>query len=135
MANKLHEIFVKNGGAIMAVDTTSGPESVLSNKIIGTSTPPPIKIPAMSFHVKSNGDLEWYTEPQQNTVELIAEEIIDRNLLSITDATSLDKYIKTQLAQKIAQKIIEEDLIEIYSDLDINSNIQRFKAKIKFVQE
>ena len=86
------------------------------------------------FSVKPNGDVEWRTEPL-NEVTLVAEESIDHALVIGRDQNDLDKYVKTQLAEQLAKKMIEEDLIEIYSDFDIELNVHKFKAKVKIVQE
>lgn len=159
MANKLKEIFVKNGGDMKVtcegnvfVEGEDGKEIVVpmsspSESLSGSMTlEAPILTPIMlkpsptpmvqkaTFTMKANGDVEWKTEPLKE-VTLVAEEAIDRDILLNTDAASLDEYIKTRLAQQIAQKMIEEDLIEIYSDFDLDFDVQRFRAKVKFVQE
>ena len=83
--------------------------------------------------IKSNGSIEWRLN-SQNVVELLAEEIIDRDLIRNANPNDIDRYIKDNLARKLADKMIEEDLITIYSDLDID-NTQTFRAKVKIVQE
>jgi len=155
MANKLKEIFVKNGGDIRVntegdvyVEGEDGLDLVMKPSVsfgVPSRTINSSLLEALTeqtstseynsiFKIKANGDLEWKTEPH-NIVELTAEETIDRELLLTTTAADLDQHIKTQLAQKIAQRMIEEDLIDIYSEIDINSNTQQIKAKVKFVQE
>lgn len=91
-------------------------------------------LPKIAFKVRANGDIEWYTD-SSNTVTLSVEEEIDHNMIVSSNPTDMDKHIRQTLARKLADKLIEEDLIEISSAFVNDTNTQRFQAKVKIVQE
>lgn len=88
-----------------------------------------------SFSMNSSGVCTW-SNPQK-PVELYVEQEVLEDLLRSQDASFMDKYIKEELAKKLAQKMIEEDLIKI----DVDDNpwgelcTKRFSTKVKFIQE
>lgn len=159
MANKLREIFVKNGGDMkvtcdgnayiegengeeLMIPLPSPAESLNTSMTLEAPTLTPIMLKPSptpltqkaTFTMKANGDIEWQTEPLKE-VTLVAQENIDHDLVIRGDQNDLDKYVKTQLAEQLAKKMIEEDLIEIYSDFDVEFNVHKFRAKVKIVQE
>lgn len=74
------------------------------------------------------------TPVRQNIIELVAEETVDSTFIK-NDPTGMDKYIKAELALKLANKMIDEDLITIYHEYDISTTEEKFRAKVKIIQE
>jgi hypothetical protein len=74
------------------------------------------------------------TEPKLNTVELEVKETINTDVIH-QDPSKAEEYVRRDLAQKLAEKLIEEDLIQIYADFMIDPGETEFRAKIKVVQE
>ncbi len=70
---------------------------------------------------------------KQPEIIIQAEHIIDYKFHG--DQTEQDKYIKAELAQKIAKQLIDEDLIQIQVDDDPASLNKRVRAKVKIIQE
>ena len=68
-------------------------------------------------------------------VTLQTESIIDHDKLIHISPNELDIYIKKELAQKIAEQLVNEDLIKIETAYDTNVNIQKVRATVKVVQE
>lgn len=91
--------------------------------LLNLFTPPPISSGCCSFSF-----------PKEKTVDLIAEQTVDTMLIR-DDPASMERYIRNELAQKLAKQLIEEDLIQIQSCEDIEHMNTRFRAKIKVVQE
>jgi hypothetical protein len=136
MANKLHDIFVKNGSTIKMNE--EGPEMVCTyngGEVKGKDAAELLKLLSYSsgFNMSSTGFSAW-SASKPNTVELIAEEVVDTALCR-SDPAGMDEYIRTTLARKLADAILKEDLIEIQSDFCIDTNEQKFRAKLKIVQE
>ena len=75
------------------------------------------------------------TFKEQKPVTLIAEHIIDSSLFYNVNPQDLEEYIRTQLAQKIAKKIIEEDLIKIQVSDDPSTMTHKARATVKIIQE
>lgn len=75
-----------------------------------------------------------FSFPKEKTVDLTAEQVVDTMLIRDNPA-SMEQYIRNELAQKLAQQLIEEDLIQIQSCEDIEHMNTIIRAKIKVVQE
>lgn len=87
------------------------------------------------FEMRPDGSLMWATEPPDNIITLKADHIIDMSLLRDEDPNAIDMYLKKELARKLADKMIEEDVIKIqYSD-DPATLDRTYRATVKFVQE
>lgn len=71
---------------------------------------------------------------KEKTIDLAAEQTITTALVH-DDPADVEQYIRTRLAQQLAEKLIEEDLIQIQSCEDIETKNTTFRAKIKVVQE
>ena len=69
-----------------------------------------------------------------NEVTLCAEQIVDATIVH-ADPSGVDMYIKQELARKLAEKMIEEDLITIETDSDISTLDYKVRAKVKLIQE
>ena len=87
------------------------------------------------FGMNSSGVCTW-SNPQK-PVELYVEQEVFEEWLRSHDANFIDKYIKEELAKKLAQKMIEEDLIKINVDDNPWGELctKRFSTKVKFIQE
>ena len=87
------------------------------------------------FEMRPDGSLMWATEPSDNIITLKADHVIDISLLRDEDPSAIDMYLKKELARKLADKMIEEDVIKIqYSD-DPATLDRTYRATVKFVQE
>lgn len=87
------------------------------------------------FEMRPDGSLVCCTEPENNIITLKANHVIDVSLLRDEDPSALDMYLKKELARKLANKMIEEDVIKIqYSD-DPATLDRTYCATVKFVQE
>lgn len=87
------------------------------------------------FEMRPDGTMMWATEPPDNIVTLKADHVIDISLLRDEDPNAIDMYLKKELARKLADKMIEEDVIKIqYSD-DPATLDRTYRATVKFVQE
>ena len=85
--------------------------------------------------MRPDGSLMWATEPSDNIITLKAEHVIDMSSLRDEDPSAIDMYLKKELARKLADKMIEEDVIKIqYSD-DPATLDRTYRATVKFVQE
>ncbi len=71
---------------------------------------------------------------KDKTVELSVAHTVNTRLVR-DDPTTTEIYIRDELARKLAQQLIEEDLIQIQSDEDIVTMNTTFRAKVKVVQE
>lgn len=78
--------------------------------------------------------ISWTIPNKNNTVELVAEETVDNDLIR-NDPNGIDQFIKLELARKIAKMIVEEDLIQIQSCEDPVTMITKVRAKVKIIQE
>lgn len=74
------------------------------------------------------------TVKKDNITELTVEDELDYSNLE-GDPNAIDEIIKQELALKIAQEMINEDLIQILVSEDIPKKTKVFRAKVKFVQE
>lgn len=72
---------------------------------------------------------------RQPEVIIQAEHIIDYRIFQDEDQTAVDKYIKTELARKIAKQLVDEDLIQIQVNDDPATLDKKVRAKIKIIQE
>ena len=72
--------------------------------------------------------------PKEKTVELSAVHTVSTPLVR-NDPTGVENYIRSALARKLAQQLIEEDLIQIQACEDIEHMNTTFCAKVKVVQE
>ena len=78
--------------------------------------------------------ISWTMPTKDNTVELVAEETVDNDLIR-NDPNGIDQFIKLELARKIAKMMVEEDLIQIQSCEDPVTMTTRVRAKVKIIQE
>ena len=93
--------------------------------------------PYIPMITSTNTSTGWYgpaAQPQLNTVELQVNETINTDLIRKSPGET-EEYIRRELARKLAEKLIEEDLIQIYADFKIDPGETEFRAKIKVVQE
>lgn len=87
------------------------------------------------FEMRPDGSIVCCTEPENNIITLKADHIIDMSLLRDEDPTAIDMYLKKELARKLAEQMIEEDVIKIqYSD-DPATLDRTYRATVKFIQE
>ena len=87
------------------------------------------------FEMRPDGSIVCCTEPEHNIITLKADHIIDMSLLRDEDPSAVDMYLKKELARKLADKMIEEDVIKIqYSD-DPATLDRTYRATVKFIQE
>ena len=75
-----------------------------------------------------------FSFPKEKTVDLVVEQAVT-TALARDNPANVDEYIRTRLARQLAEKLIEEDLIQIQSCEDIETKNTTFRAKIKVVQE
>lgn len=68
-------------------------------------------------------------------ITLSVEKIVSSYDVRNTDPITLDRLIKDELAIKLAQKLLEEDLIKIESNEDIEKMSCTVRATIKAIQE
>lgn len=76
-----------------------------------------------------------FSIPKEKIVDLVAELAVDTTMVIHEDPASLDRYIREELAQKLAKQLIEEDLIQIQGHKDTETLDTIFRAKIKVIQE
>lgn len=76
-----------------------------------------------------------WTAPKGTVTTISAEHDIDMALLRDEDQNGIDKYIKDELARKIAKQLIEEDLLQIQTCDDITNMTHRVRATVKIIQE
>lgn len=79
----------------------------------------------------------WYgpvAQSKLNTVELEVNETINTDLIRKSPGET-EEYARRELARKLAEKLIEEDLIRTYADRKIESGETVFRAVVKVVQE
>lgn len=72
--------------------------------------------------------------PKEKTVTLAAEHSVDSALVR-ENPENMENYIRCELARKLAQQLIDEDLIQIQSCEDIETMNTRFRATVKIIQE
>ena len=87
------------------------------------------------FEMRPDGSLVCCTEPQNNIVTLQVDHVLDMSLLRDEDSNTIDRYLKEELARKIAKQMIEEDLIQIQYDDDPSTLDRTYRATVKFIQE
>ena len=76
-----------------------------------------------------------FSIPKEKIVDLVAELAVDTTMVIHEDPAALDRYIREELAQKLAKQLIEEDLIQIQGHKDTETLDTIFRAKIKVIQE
>ena len=87
------------------------------------------------FEMRPDGSLMWATEPLDNIVTLKADHVLDMILLRGEDPNVVEMYLKKELAQELANQMIEEDVIKIqYSDDPVTLE-RTYRATVKFIQE
>lgn len=136
MANKLHDVFVNNGGIIKMSE--DGPDMVCTyngKEIKAGDTAELLKLLSYSsgFAMPSNSVIGT-SSTKPNYVEIVANETIDRDLIDV-DPASADLLVKQSLAKQLADKLIEEDLIVIQANDDQVKGNTVFRAKLKCIQE
>lgn len=72
--------------------------------------------------------------PKDKIIELSVADTVDTTLVR-EDPTGIENYIRYELARKIANQLIEEDLIQIQSDEDIALKNTTFRVRVKVIQE
>lgn len=70
-----------------------------------------------------------------DTVTLRAATIISNWQLHKMDPQEIDDYVRRDLALKLADAIIDEDLIKIYTDRDLSTNTLTMRTQLKIIQE
>lgn len=68
-------------------------------------------------------------------VELRSEIIIDEYVIHDLDKAELDIQIRNRLALDFAQKLIDEDLIDIRTNHEIDTMHTIISARVKVIQE
>ena len=48
---------------------------------------------------------------------------------------AIDDYVRRDLARKLVDAIIDEDLIEIYTDRDLSTSTLTMRTQLKIIQE
>lgn len=71
---------------------------------------------------------------KDKTIKLSVAHIVDTRLVQ-NDPAGTENYVRKKLALKIAEQLIEEDLIQIQSCEDIETMNTHFRATVKIVQE
>lgn len=72
--------------------------------------------------------------PKEKTVKLSAEHVVD-SVLVRENPENMENYIRCELARKLAQQLIDEDLIQIQSCEDMEHMNMTFRATVKVIQE
>lgn len=72
--------------------------------------------------------------PKEKTVRLTAELVADSKSVR-KNPEDMENYIRYELALKLAQQLIDEDLIQIQSCEDIETMNTHFRATVKVIQE
>lgn len=47
----------------------------------------------------------------------------------------IENYVRQDLAQKLVDAILDEDLIKIYTDRDLSTNTTTMRTQLKIIQE
>jgi len=68
------------------------------------------------------------------TTELVAEEMVSTADIK-DDPSGMEEYIRNKLAMRLAQKLIEEDLVVMQSNEEATTDTTIIRAKIKIMQE
>ena len=79
--------------------------------------------------------IKFYSTPKMNIVNLAAEITIDGTLVRNSSPNTIDMTIKSQLANKIAEQLISEDLIQLLVSKDIGTDNITAKTSVKVIQE
>lgn len=87
-----------------------------------------------SFSMPASHGFKSFTIPPEKTVELAAEHVVD-SVLMRESPENTENYIRYELARKLAQQLIDEDLIQIQSCEDIETMNTHFRATVKIIQE
>lgn len=96
--------------------------------------PTEILTPAVSFKMTADGNIEIVNMfPKTTTIS--AEHIIDLDLLHEENPAVVEHYIRAELARKIAEKLIEEDLMIIQTSDNPSTMERTVRATVKFIQE
>lgn len=67
-------------------------------------------------------------------IELEAQYVMHNDIVE-EDPQNADIVVRESLARQLVKQILEEDLIQIKTDHDIESDLTTFKAKLKLLQE
>ena len=105
----------------------------------------PITFSSNANHMDAATLLNLFTSPissgfgpvcfsKDKTIELSVAHTVDTMLVR-DDPANMENYIRSELAQKLAKQLIEEDLIQIQSCEDIEHMNTTFRARVKVVQE
>ena len=74
-------------------------------------------------------------KPTDNIVTLQVDHVLNMSLLHDEDQNALDLYLKKELVRKLANKMIEEDIIKLeYCDNPVTFD-RTYRVTVKFVQE
>lgn len=74
------------------------------------------------------------TMTREKTVELAAECVVETSLVR-SSPSEMENYIRCELARKLAEQLIAEDLIPMLVDNDIETLTTKVRTKIKVIQE
>lgn len=69
-----------------------------------------------------------------NIITLKVAHTVDTMLVR-NDPANVENYIRSELAQRLAKQLIEEDLIQIQSCEDIETMNTTFHTRLKIIQE
>lgn len=72
--------------------------------------------------------------PKNQIVEIAAQTTLDREHMEISGDAEVDQIIKKELAMRLAEIIIAEDIIQI-STAAVDPFTTKFEARLKIIQE
>lgn len=93
-----------------------------------------ILVPNISFKMKPDGSIELVNAAPKTTT-LSVEHTVDWSLLRDENQAAVEEYIRNELARKLADKMIEEDLLQIQTSDDPMLMEKKVRATVKFIQE
>ena len=70
-----------------------------------------------------------------NTITLRAATIISDWQWQKMEPQEIEDYVRRDLAQKLVDAILDEDLIKIYTDRDLSTNTTTMRTQLKIIQE
>lgn len=67
-------------------------------------------------------------------VELEVEKAFDKRMFAGADMNEVERVMRHDLALKLAEKMLEEDLVITETDYSLDNDVLRIRAKVKLVQ-
>ncbi len=128
-----------NGGYVSYNDipicTCTSTSTTVSPNNIYTNIDPTIPSSLTAYwNTNATGGFGPISFSWPKTTELAAEEIVSTADIK-DDPSGMEEYIRSKLAVKLAQKLIEEDLVVIQSNEEATTDTTIIRAKIKIMQE